>query len=79
MSVLITEWVSFDTLSGTRRRISKDLINIDESRLKNINCPNDERRIVLTDGRQYIARNISIEQQEELTPPVQTWHQRGRV
>ncbi len=79
MSTLITNWVSFDTLSGTRHRISEELINLDASRLEHPDDPPHERYIVLNDGRQYVARNIRLERQEELMPLNPGLHQRGRA
>ncbi|EHL2774352.1 hypothetical protein KCE64_005150 [Salmonella enterica subsp. enterica serovar Hvittingfoss] len=77
MSTLISNWVSFDTLSGTRHRISEELINLDASRLEYPDIPPHERRIVLNDGRQYIARNIRLERQEEPVVSIQKGRRNG--
>ncbi len=77
MSTLITNWVSFDTLSGTRHRISEELINLDASCLEYPDAPPHERYIVLNDGRQYIARNIRLERQEEPVLSIQKGRRGG--
>lgn len=77
MSTLITNWVSFDTLSGTRHRISEELINLDASYLEYPDAPPHERCIVLNDGRQYVASNIRLERQEEPVLSIQKRRRNG--
>lgn len=77
MSTLITNWASFDTLSGTRHRISEELINLDASHLEYPDAPPYERYIVLNDGRQYVASNIRLERQEEPVLSIQKRRRNG--